>query len=75
MMTDGNPQTQAPDFSEWNPITDEEAHVKIQKIEAKLLAVLLRSEWGRNKEPHDLLCDYYIRLAEMHRRLKSQHPF
>jgi hypothetical protein len=70
-MTDGNPDakhaTQVPDYSEWDPITDEEAHDKICKIETELLAVLLRSEWGKSKEPHELLADYYARAAEIHR--------
>jgi hypothetical protein len=66
-MTDSNPATQAPDYSEWSPITEEEAALRVREIESELLAILLRSERGKNVDPHELLWSYYTQLAEVHR--------
>jgi hypothetical protein len=55
------------DYSEWGPITDEEAALRVSEIESELLAILLRNERNKNADPHELLSDYSTQLAEVHR--------
>jgi hypothetical protein len=63
--------TQAPDYSEWAPLSNDELIERMQANEADLLEILLR--WGNDqtkaKDSHELLAKQYARMAEHHQYL------